>query len=234
VRALRLAFLLAVPASAGCTLVLDRAHRFDAGMHSDGLAIDVRHADSPTDSGVDMMRPCDAPDGCCETDLDCTPPASCVAGACRIGCGAPGEACCEGLCAGSFPCRADGTGSNWCAPCGGPGEVCCLGMRPCREALECTPIDGVSYCIPVSPVADQPGGACTPLPASNCVDLCGVDPCGKTARCEPTAGDAGVCIACGLPGQPCCSGMLIGLPFYCPGITRCADQQSRTALCVPM
>ncbi len=40
--------------------------------------------------------------------------------------------------------------------------------------------------------------------------------------------------ACGLPGEPCCSGLAMGLPFHCPGIVRCANQQSSTSLCVPM
>jgi hypothetical protein len=153
---------------------------------------------------------------------------SCVDRACAAGqtraCDNCGAATCQpnglwGPCEGGGPCFAGEQGE-----CGNDGSMSCeksCAWDACSDVAPCTPDDmaDCGHCGTMVCNADKTWGACvndgpcTPGETSSCGD-CSLRTCTESCQWEPCArcgesGDssvcqAGVCVSCGGPGEPCC------------------------------
>jgi hypothetical protein len=158
---------------------------------------DARTADAPAADDADRDEDAFETDDGFEPDgSDDTVPCSGLMG---CGLGTPCDGCCVGgLCIPTGSLCGEGIGrclGPSCGGAGGLGERCATGQAP--EGL----IDEPGF------VADADEPVCEYYPFTGCTDI--------NAVCE-----TGVCVHCGLPGEPCCQNLCVG-QAYCNASGRC-------------
>jgi hypothetical protein len=171
--------------------------------------------------------------GCCSGNVctgsggTCVVGGTCALGSCG-GCGGAAKPCCHGDANGGasndFCTQADTAcdpASSACKPCGGPGQICCEGNfcdnGGCCDHTTLTAAGGCiadgaslgdgSQCVANHGSAGACGGPNQPV--------CG----GKVGCTAPLTRMAnGVCVPCGVAGQPCCPAAkrpYCAVPFAC-------------------
>jgi hypothetical protein len=158
-------------------------------------------ADAPPASACGgPTEPC-CQGGACDGDLVCRNNATCET------CGAENEPCCGSHCAGGLTCIDQPSGAI-CQPCGFSRTPCCPGGT-CRQGT-CVPFpnhpNGVAIC------EEQCGGVDQPCCHQD------VQACGVQALCV-----AGMCVACGWSGDPCCAGNTCRRCRICNGSGICEN-----------
>jgi hypothetical protein len=120
---------------------------------------------------------------------------TCANGAC-IACGAPGQTCCGQICNPGSTCRT----GTCVADCANDGAICTgRNPNPCMTGrISCA---NAGACVDSTPSINEGG------------------PCGTTNHvCR-----AGVCVACGATGQPCCGSTCPGgASLVCQGAGICS------------